>query len=183
MPRPKPRPEETTATTTSTRSSRPAAMTTAASRILAWKTAPPPTRGLTPPPCGMEAEARALKTAVGDAEKRVGEGAEELREARGRAELLADEREEWERRGREMEGVLRQVKEEIVRGGRERDEMEAKLDEADKRCAAAEMMAQEAESKMAGMRAGAVAAAAAAGASSPGGKVRSPGGESSASTQ
>jgi len=132
---------------------------------------------------GKEAEVLALKTAVGDAEKRVGECAEELREARGRAELLADEREEWERRGREMEGVLRQVKEEIVRGGRERDEMEAKLDEADKRCAAAEMMAQEAESKMAGMRAGAVAAAAAAGASSPGGKVRSPGGESSASTQ
>ena len=107
---------------------------------------------------GKEAEAQALQTAVGDAEKRVGEYAEQLREERGRREQLADEKDGWEKRGREMEGVLRKVKEEIVLGQREREELEAKLDEADKRREAAEMMAQEAESKMAGMRAGQQAA-------------------------
>ncbi len=103
---------------------------------------------------GKEAEVLALKTAVGDAEKRVGECMEQLREERGARQQLADEKDDWERRGRDMEDVLRKVKEEIVLGRRERDELDAKLDESEKRREAAEMMAQEAESKMAGMRAG-----------------------------
>ncbi|KAJ9156248.1 Kinetoplast-associated protein KAP [Pleurostoma richardsiae] len=111
---------------------------------------------------GKEAEALSLKTAVGDAEKRVGECMEQLREERDLREQLAAEKEGWERRGREMEAVLRKVKEEIVLSQREREELEAKLDEAEKRREAAEMMAQEAESKMAGMRAGKATTAAAA---------------------
>ncbi|KAK3370295.1 hypothetical protein B0H63DRAFT_486698 [Podospora didyma] len=115
---------------------------------------------------GKEAEVMSLKTAVGDAEKRVGECMEQLREVQGVHDSLTSERDSWEKRGREMESVLRKVKEEIVLGRREREELEFKLDEAEKRREAAEMMAQEAESKMAGMRAGkasAEAAAAAAG--------------------
>jgi len=103
---------------------------------------------------GKEAEVQSLKTAVGDAEKRVGESMEQVREERNLKEQLAIEREGWERRGREMELVLRNVKEEIVHGEREREELEGRLDECEKRREAAEMMAQEAESKMAGMRAG-----------------------------
>ncbi|ERT01601.1 uncharacterized protein SPSK_06956 [Sporothrix schenckii 1099-18] len=103
---------------------------------------------------GKEAEVLALKTAVGDAEKRVGECMEQLREERGARDLLSEEKGQWERRGREMEEVLRKVKGEIVMGHRDRDELEAKLDESDKRREAAEMMAQEAETKMAAMRAG-----------------------------
>ncbi|CAK7269380.1 hypothetical protein SEPCBS57363_003574 [Sporothrix epigloea] len=103
---------------------------------------------------GKEAEVLALKTAVGDAETRVGECMEKLREERGSRDLLTEEKNQWERRGREMEDVLGKVKGEIVMGHRERDELEAKLDEADKRREAAEMMAQEAETKMAAMRAG-----------------------------
>ncbi|KAB5572718.1 hypothetical protein GE09DRAFT_1026213 [Coniochaeta sp. 2T2.1] len=110
---------------------------------------------------GKEAEAQSLKTAVGDAEKRVGECMEQLREAKSSAESLAAERESWERRGREMEAVLRKVKEEIVLGQRDREELEARLEESEKRRDAAETMAQEAESKMAGMRAGKEAAASA----------------------
>ena len=126
---------------------------------------------------GKEAEVSSLKSAVGDAEKRVGECLEQLRESSGEREALAAEREGWERRGREMEAVLRKVKGEIVLGHREREELEAKLDEADKRREAAEMMAQEAESKMAGMRAGKASAeaAAAAGGSSTPDRIRSPG--------
>lgn len=103
---------------------------------------------------GKEAEVQSLKNAVGDAEKRVGESMEEVREERNHKEQLAAEKEEWEKRGREMEAVLRNVKEEIVHGERERDQLEGRLEEMDRRREAAEMMAQEAESKMAAMRAG-----------------------------
>ncbi|KAH7266302.1 hypothetical protein B0J15DRAFT_488293 [Fusarium solani] len=103
---------------------------------------------------GKEAEVQSLKAAVGDAEKRVGESLEQLREERGLKEQLAVEKEGWENRGREMENVLRKVKEEIVLSQREREELEQKLEESEKRREAAEIMHQEAESKMAGMRAG-----------------------------
>ncbi|KAI0880614.1 uncharacterized protein GGS22DRAFT_174351 [Annulohypoxylon maeteangense] len=103
---------------------------------------------------GKEAEVSSLKTAVGDAEKRVGECLEELREIRIIKETLTEDRDNWEKRGREMEAVLRKVKEEIVTSHREREELESKLEESEKRREAAEIMAQEAESKMAGMRAG-----------------------------
>ncbi|EAQ92340.1 hypothetical protein CHGG_00575 [Chaetomium globosum CBS 148.51] len=102
---------------------------------------------------GKEAEVLSLKTAVGDAEKRVGECLEQLREVEGVQGALQTEKDSWERRGREMETVLRKVREEIVMSQREREELEFKLDEAEKRREAAEMMAQDAESKMAGMRA------------------------------
>lgn len=125
---------------------------------------------------GKEAEAQSLKTAVGDAEKRVGECMEQLREAKASAEALAAERESWEKRGREMEAVLRKVKEEIVLGQRDREELEARLEESEKRRDAAETMAQEAESKMAGMRAGKASAEAAAAAGTP---VKSPRGADS----
>ncbi|KAI1773587.1 hypothetical protein F4818DRAFT_423126 [Hypoxylon cercidicola] len=105
---------------------------------------------------GKEAEVSSLKTAVGDAETRVGECMEQLREIRVVKETLFDEKESWEKRSREMEAVLRKVKEEIVLGQREREELESKLEESEKRREAAEIMAQEAESKMAGMRAGKV---------------------------
>ncbi|KAK4033752.1 hypothetical protein C8A01DRAFT_19356 [Parachaetomium inaequale] len=121
---------------------------------------------------GKEAEVHSLKTAVGDAEKRVGECMEQLREVQGVQDALQTEKDSWERRGREMEAVLRKVKEEIVISQREREELEFKLDEAEKRREAAEMMAQDAESKMAGMRAGKASAEAAAAAS--GGENRSP---------
>ena len=106
---------------------------------------------------GKEAEVQSLKTAVGDAEKRVGESMEQVREERNLKEQLAAEKEEWEKRGREMEAVLRNVKEEIVHGEREREDLEGRLEESERRREAAEMMAQEAESKMAGMKAGKIA--------------------------
>lgn len=102
---------------------------------------------------GKEAEVLSLKTAVGDAEKRVGECMESLREERDLKEQLTIEKEGWEKRGREMESVLRNVKEEILSAERDRESLEGRLAESEARREAAEMMAQEAESKMAGMRA------------------------------
>ncbi|PHH77312.1 hypothetical protein CDD80_722 [Ophiocordyceps camponoti-rufipedis] len=103
---------------------------------------------------GKEAEVQSLKAAVGDAEKRVGESQEQLREARSTREQLEAERESWEARGRDVEAVLERVRRDMVMGQAERDELEKKLDESEKRREAAEMLHQEAESKMAGMRAG-----------------------------
>ncbi|GAW21025.1 hypothetical protein ANO14919_105380 [Xylariales sp. No.14919] len=105
---------------------------------------------------GKEAEVLSLKTAVADAETRVGGCMEELREVRAVKEGLVEQQESWEQRGRDMESVLRKVKEEIVRSQRERDQLESKFEESEKRREAAEIMAQEAESKMAAMRAGKV---------------------------
>lgn len=117
---------------------------------------------------GKEAEVMSLKSAVGDAEKRVGQCLEQLREVENNQEALTVEKDSWEQRGREMESVLHKVREEIVMSQREREELEFKLDEADKRREAAEMMAQEAESKMAGMRAGKANAEAATAAAADG---------------
>ncbi|KAI1332664.1 hypothetical protein F5Y16DRAFT_356189 [Xylariaceae sp. FL0255] len=103
---------------------------------------------------GKDAEVLSLKSAVGDAEKRVGECLEELREVKIVKETLIEERASWEKRGQDMETVLQKVKEEIVRNQHDREEMESKLEESEKRREAAEIMAQEAESKMAATRAG-----------------------------
>ncbi|KAM0519504.1 hypothetical protein ACHAPE_003678 [Trichoderma viride] len=89
---------------------------------------------------GKEAEVYSLKTAVVDAETRVGESMEKMREERSLKE--------------EMENVLRIVREEIIDTQREKDELEQQLDESEKRREMSEMMHQEAESKLAGMRAG-----------------------------
>ncbi|RDL37859.1 Uncharacterized protein BP5553_05292 [Venustampulla echinocandica] len=103
---------------------------------------------------GKEAEVNSLKTAVGDAENRVGESLEQVREERSLKEQLAAEKEEWERRGREMEAVLRNVKDEILHGERDRDDLEGRLEESERRREAAEVMAQEAESKLAAVKTG-----------------------------
>lgn len=119
---------------------------------------------------GKEAEAASLKTALMDAEKRAGESMEQLREERTMRQQFSEEKDTWEKRGKEMETVLRQVKDEIMITQKERETLEAKLEESEGRREAAEFMAQEAESKMAVMRASKVSGDAAA---SPGG-VKSP---------
>ncbi len=103
---------------------------------------------------GKDAEVQSLKTAVVDAEKRVGESMEQVREERSFKEQLAAEKEEWDNRGREMEAVLRNVKEEIVHGEREIEELEGRLEESERRREMAEIMAQDAQRNMASMRAG-----------------------------
>lgn len=119
---------------------------------------------------GKEAEAASLKTALMDAEKRAGVSMEQLREERTIRQQVSEDKETWEKRGKEMETVLRQVKDEIMITQKERETLEAKLEESEGRREAAEFMAQEAESKMAVMRASKVSGDATA---SPGG-VKSP---------
>lgn len=103
---------------------------------------------------GKEAELQFMKTAVGDAEKRVGESLEQLHAERNIQDQLAAEKEEWEKRSQEMEAVLRNVREEMVQTEQEREEMEGRLEESERRREMAEIMAQEAQRSLATMRAG-----------------------------
>ena len=96
-----------------------------------------------------------LKTAVGDAEERVGEcleqvrgGTEPQRAAGGRERGMGkNEAARWK-------WSCAMSRKKLSMGEREREDLEGQLDESEKRREAAEMMAQEAESKIAGMRAG-----------------------------
>lgn len=82
---------------------------------------------------GKEAEVSALKTAIEDAEGRVGTALEEVRSERGMRESLEHERGDWEKRGREMESILRDVKQEIMVAEREREKFSQKADELEKK--------------------------------------------------
>ncbi|ATY60561.1 hypothetical protein A9K55_006893 [Cordyceps militaris] len=103
---------------------------------------------------GKAAEVQSLKTAVGDAEARVGASMEKLREEAALREQVAAEKDDWARRGRDMERMLQQLQEELRNGQRDREEADRKLEESEKRREAAEILHQEAESKIAGLRAG-----------------------------
>lgn len=103
---------------------------------------------------GKEAEVLSLKSAVGDAEKRVGESLQQFREEQSHRQQLAADKEDWEKRGREMETLLRSLQEQILLSEQNRDELEGRLAESDARRHAAELMAQEAESRVAALRAG-----------------------------
>ena len=109
---------------------------------------------------GKDAEAKSLKEAVKDAERRAGQALEETRINRQAKESLQTEKLEWEKRDKEMQTVLRSAKEEIVLGQRDRDtltqkllEAESKLSEAEKKREEAENRTAEAESKVAGLEA------------------------------
>lgn len=104
---------------------------------------------------GKEAEVRALKEAVTDAERRAGEAQEQIRDERSAKEELALEKAEWEKRQGEMQAVLKDVKEEIIRGDREKDTLLQRVHEADHKREEAESRLVEAESQIEGLRAAA----------------------------
>ncbi|KAL9120503.1 MAG: hypothetical protein Q9187_002937, partial [Circinaria calcarea] len=124
---------------------------------------------------GRQAEILSLKSAVQDAERRVGEASEETRDCRDAKEGLEADKAEWQKREKEMQSVLRSVKEETLRGEKEREELIVKAEEAEKRKEEAEMQREEAEmravdlsSKLSGMEAGTAASDASGDASTPG---------------
>jgi hypothetical protein len=96
---------------------------------------------------GREAEVDALKRAVGDAERRVGEAMETSREERIKRECVEKEKEQWERRGRDFEEVLRKVKEEVLEAEKERGDMMSRVEDAEDRAREAESRAADAEAR------------------------------------
>lgn len=101
---------------------------------------------------GKEAEVASLKEAVADAERRVGEVAEELRDERGARESLEQGKLDWEKRDKEMQDVLRGVKEEIMRESREKEQLRQSLEDSERKREEVEARAIDAESKNVGLR-------------------------------
>ncbi|KAI4211685.1 MAG: hypothetical protein LQ351_005588 [Letrouitia transgressa] len=101
---------------------------------------------------GKEAEVSHLKTAVEDAERRVGEAQESIREERGAKESLQADKSDWEARDKEMQSVLKGVKEEIIHGQHEVEILGQKLEASDKKREDAEAKLVEAESKITGLQ-------------------------------
>lgn len=98
---------------------------------------------------GREAEVEALKRAVGDAERRVGEAVEGAREEKSKREFIEKEKEEWERRGREFEEVLKKVRSEVLESEREKTDLAARAQELEERLGEAESRASDAEARAA----------------------------------
>ncbi|KAI4162850.1 MAG: hypothetical protein LQ342_003567 [Letrouitia transgressa] len=101
---------------------------------------------------GKEAEVNHLKTAVEDAERRVGEAQESIREERGAKESLQADKTDWEARDKEMQSVLRGVKEEIIHEQHELEKLGQKLETSDRKREEAEAKLVEAESKIIGLQ-------------------------------
>ncbi|KAF2398265.1 hypothetical protein EJ06DRAFT_583555 [Trichodelitschia bisporula] len=98
---------------------------------------------------GREAEVAALKKAVSDAERRVGEAVELSREEKSRREAVERERDEWARRGREFEAILKEVRAEVMNSEREREALVARAEDAETRAHEAEDRARDAEARAA----------------------------------
>ncbi|KAI9651862.1 MAG: hypothetical protein M1831_007527 [Alyxoria varia] len=96
---------------------------------------------------GRDAEVSSLKRAVGDAERRVGEAQESVREERSAREHAESSKADWEKKGKEVENVLESVREEFVEGEREKDELQQKLEEANKALHEAELKAAHSATK------------------------------------
>ncbi|KAL8747647.1 MAG: hypothetical protein Q9190_000494 [Brigantiaea leucoxantha] len=110
---------------------------------------------------GKEAEVHHLKTAVEDAERRVGEALESVREERGAKESLQAEKNDWQNRDKEMASVLRSVKEEIIHEQHEHERLSQRFETSEKQREEAEAKLVKAESKIAGLQSAAAAASSA----------------------
>ncbi|KAL8765313.1 MAG: hypothetical protein Q9209_007588 [Squamulea sp. 1 TL-2023] len=107
---------------------------------------------------GREAEVNSLKGAVDDAERRVGEAQEEIRDQRGQNVSLQAEKDDWQARNKEMQSVLRSVKEEILHEQHQHEKLQQRLECSEKKREEVETKLLEADSKIAGLQAAAVAA-------------------------
>lgn len=96
---------------------------------------------------GREAEVAALKRAVGDAERRVGEAHESLREETAAREHAEQETKAWEQRHLDLKSALDGAKEEYLQNEKERHDLLLRLEAAEKKIGDAEDRAEEAEQR------------------------------------
>jgi chromosome segregation ATPase len=97
---------------------------------------------------GKEAEIDALSRAIADAERRVGEAQETVRDERSAREYAEAQMVDWKSKGEEVQKLLQEVQSEIDRNGAEREELLARLAEAEKRAEDAENRSSELETKV-----------------------------------
>jgi chromosome segregation ATPase len=97
---------------------------------------------------GKEAEIDALSKAIADAERRVGEAQETVRDERSAREYAEAQMVDWKSKGEEVQKLLQEVQSEIDRNGAEREELLARLAEAERRAEDAENRSSELETKV-----------------------------------
>lgn len=96
---------------------------------------------------GREAEVEALKRAVSDAERRVGEAVEVGREERSKREYAETEMEDYKLRNEKYQTSLQEVKEDYEKMENQHNEMIARMEEAEERAKEAESRAANAEAR------------------------------------
>ena len=97
---------------------------------------------------GKEAEVESLSKAVADAERRVGEALETVRDERSAREYAEAQMIDWKKKGEEVQKLLQDVQAELARNDAEREELLARLAEAEKRADDAENRSAELETKL-----------------------------------
>ncbi|GAB7339158.1 hypothetical protein MBLNU457_5823t1 [Dothideomycetes sp. NU457] len=96
---------------------------------------------------GKEAEVDALKKALEDAERRVGESQEAARTEKVKREQAEQEKADWEKRGLDVENVLLTVKEEVLKSEAEKEGLERRAEECERRAQECERRAGDAEAR------------------------------------
>lgn len=86
--------------------------------------------------------------AVSDAERRVGESHETLREERSAREYAESQMADWKTKGEEVQKLLQDVQSELARNDTEREQLLARLNEAEKRAEEAETRSSDLETKL-----------------------------------
>ncbi len=97
---------------------------------------------------GKEAEVSSLSKAIADAERRVGEAQETVRDERSAREHAEAQMIDWKKKGEEVQKLLQDVQSELARNDSERDQLLARLAEAEKRAEDAENRASDLETKV-----------------------------------
>jgi len=103
---------------------------------------------------GKEAEVDALKKALEDAERRVGESQEAARTEKFKREQAEQEKADWEKRGLDVEKVLHTVKEEVLNSEAEKESLERRAEECERRAADAEARNLDLQARLASLPAG-----------------------------
>ncbi|KAH6616839.1 hypothetical protein C7974DRAFT_416949 [Boeremia exigua] len=97
---------------------------------------------------GKEAEVESLSRAIGDAERRVGEAHEAVRDERSARDYAEAQMEDWKKKGEEVQTILQDVQSELARNDEERDQLLARLADAERRAEDAEIRSTELETRL-----------------------------------
>ncbi len=97
---------------------------------------------------GKEAQVESLVQAISDAERRVGEAQETLRDERSAREHAEAQMTDWKKKGEEVQNLLQDVQSELARNDTEREQLMARLNEAEKRAEEADVRTSELETKL-----------------------------------
>ncbi|ORY14788.1 hypothetical protein BCR34DRAFT_623181 [Clohesyomyces aquaticus] len=96
---------------------------------------------------GKEAEVESLVKAVSNAERRVGEAQEQVRDERSAREHAEAQMTDWKKKGEEVQNLLQDVQSELARNDAERENLIARIAEAEKRADEAESRAADLETR------------------------------------